>query len=113
VQRHDTHHFSPSDSFSDSALGAPGETSRGSASDSAHVCDVVREKVAIKRFTQGIDAELVEDIVTTGFGSRRAEISAFVYFLGFESTLHGKATWFNRLVNFYLVEAFWVPCSEV
>ena len=69
-----SHHLSPSDSFAEPSLGPPCELCLCPACDTTHIGHKVGEESGVEGLSEWVDAELVEDVLTTGFFGGRAEI---------------------------------------
>jgi len=62
-----SHHLGPPDGFTEPSLRSPRELCLCPAYDTAHIGHEVREEGGIEGLSERVDAELVEDVFTTGF----------------------------------------------
>ena len=74
MERHDSHHLSPPDGFAEPSLGPPCELGVRSAYDTSHIGHEVGEESRVEGLPEWIDAELVENVIATGFFGGRSEI---------------------------------------
>lgn len=88
MERDDSHHLSPPDSFTEPSLGSPRELGLCPAYDTSHLGHKVGEENGIEGLPQRVDAELVEDVLTTGLFGRRAEVGTLEDNGFFYPTLH-------------------------
>lgn len=71
--RYNAHIPRAPNSLADFSLTPARQAGKMSTLDFTHFGDVVLEKVAVVGFFEGIDAELAEEVVGAGLGSRRAK----------------------------------------
>lgn len=93
MKRDDSHHLSSPDSFTEPPLGSPRELCLCPACDTPHICHKVGEKSRVEGLSERVDAELVEDIPTTGFFGGRTKIGTLEDDGFFYPAFHRECPW--------------------
>ena len=88
MERDYSHHLGPPDGFTEPSLGPPCKLCLCPACDTSHIGHKVREEGRIEGFPKGVDAELVENVFTTGFCSGRTKIRTLEDYGFLCSTFH-------------------------
>ena len=97
MERDDSHHLSSPDGLAEPSLGPPCELGVCPAYDTSHIGHEVREEGGVEGLPEWIDTELVEDVLTTGFFSRRTEVGTLEDDGLFCPTLHREGPWSDSL----------------
>jgi len=92
-----SHHLGPPDSFAEPPLRPPCKLCLRSACDTSHIGHKVREEGGVEGLPKGVDAELVENVFTTGFFSGRTKIRTLEDYGFFCSTFHRERSRGDRL----------------
>jgi len=90
MERYYSHHLGPPDGFTEPSLGPPCKLCLCPACDASHIGHKVREEIRIEGLPKGVDAELVENVFTTGFFSGRTKIRTLENYGFSRSTFHCK-----------------------
>ena len=93
----DSHHLSPPDGLTESSLRPPCELCLCPAYDTTHIGYKVREERGIEGLSQRIDAQLVEDILSTRFFGGWTKRRTLEYEAFLDSTLHRECSRGDRL----------------
>jgi hypothetical protein len=97
MERDDSHHLRPPDGFTKPSLGPPCELRLCPARDTSHVAHEMGEESRVKGLPKRIDAELVEDVLTTGFFGGRTKIRTLEDDGFLCPTFHRECAWGDRL----------------
>lgn len=97
MERDNSHHLRPPDGFTEPSLGLPCELRLCPAYYTSHICHKVGEKDRVEGFSKRVDAELVEDVLTTGFFCGRTKIRTLKDDGLPRPTFHSECSWGDGL----------------